>query len=121
MQLHIQGRHLQVTDALQHYTMRRVEFALDRLAHRIKEVVVQLAHVHGPRGAEDKRCQVHVLLSSGGSLILEGRDTSAYRAIDRTVGRAKRMVKDEIKRRRDRRRRVRSRTGRVESRRTFPQ
>jgi len=104
MQLRIQGRHLLLTDALHDYTSRRVRFALNRIAHRVKQVFVRFTNVNGPRGGEDKKCQVRVVLASGRALVLEGRDASAYRAIDRTIDRAKRTVKDELDRRRDHRR-----------------
>jgi putative sigma-54 modulation protein len=107
MRLHLQGHNIQLSDALHEYAARRISFAFDRIADRVREVVVRLTNVNGPRGGDDKLCQVQVRLASGGSLVLQDRDASAYRAIDRSIARIKRIVKDEIRRKRDRRRRQR--------------
>ena len=107
MRMHVQGRNLQLSDALHEYAARRIGFAFDRVADRIREVAVRLTNINGPRGGDDKLCQVQVRLASGGSLLLEDRDASAYRAVDRSIGRIKRIVRDEIRRKRDRRRRDR--------------
>jgi len=104
MQLQIESRHVYLTDALEDYVARRVGFAFNRVAHRITDIVVRLANINGPRGGEDKSCQVQVRLNRGRTVVLEGRDASAYRAIDRTLSRAKRTVREELRRRRDRRR-----------------
>ena len=107
MRMHVQGHNIQLSDALHEYTARRIGFAFDRVADRIREVVVRLTNVNGPRGGDDKLCRVQVHLASGGSLVLRDRDASAYRAIDRSVRRIKRIVEDEIRRKRDLRRRQR--------------
>jgi ribosomal subunit interface protein len=107
MRMQLQSHNVQLSDALHEYAARRISFAFDRIADRVRDVVVRLTNVNGPRGGDDKLCQVQVHLASGGSLVLQDRDASAYRAIDRSIARVKRIVKDEIRRKRDRRRRDR--------------
>ncbi|MDY7107279.1 MAG: HPF/RaiA family ribosome-associated protein [Planctomycetota bacterium] len=109
MRLHVQGHNIPLSDALHEYAARRISFAFDRISHRVRDVVVRLTNVNGPRGGEDKLCRIHVHLTSGGSLVLEDRDASAYSAIDRSIGRIKRLVKNELRRKRDRPRRARRR------------
>jgi len=100
--LEVVGRRLEVTDPLRAYAERRTTLALDRVRTKIREVVIRLINVNGPRGGEDKHCRVQVLLATGGSLVIEDRDADAYVAIDRTMGRMKRVVTEHLRRRRRR-------------------
>jgi putative sigma-54 modulation protein len=106
MELDVQGRNLPLSDALLAYTTRRIGFAFDLLADRIRQIVVRFSDDNGPHGGADTRCQVSVRFRGGNPLILQDTDTSAYRAVDRTISRLKPVVRQELKRRRVERRRA---------------
>lgn len=105
MQLDIRKTNMQWSDALAHYTERRIHQGLDRLTDRVRSVLVRMADVNGPRGGDDKRCFVCVRLASGHEIMSNGLDACPYRAVDDAVNRLKRNVRDRMKRNRDRRRR----------------
>lgn len=105
MQLDVIGRDLQISDALNRHAERRTNFAFDRVADRIERIVIRVTEMRSPRGGESLHCQVRVELGGGaGALVLEEHDSCAYTAIDRTVGRMKRVVKEHLARARHSRR-----------------
>ena len=98
MRLKVYGRRIRLTDALHNYVIGHIGSALDRVADNVEEIVVRISELNGPRGSARKHCQVFVILTAGESFILESRDTDAYRAIDHTACRLKRIVNDSVKR-----------------------
>ena len=112
MQLDIVGRDLEISEALNRHAHRSASFAFDRVANRIRRIVVRLSDMRSPRGGESRHCQVRVELDSGGALVLEEHDACAYSAIDRTMGRMKRVLKEHMDRRGTDRRQRRRRSPR---------
>lgn len=102
MKLEIFGRDVEITDAMHTHAERRVGFAFDRVADRIQRVVVRMQGTRDPRGQQAQHCQVRVELAGGGSLVMQEVDACGYTAVDRTVGRMKRVLKKQLARRRDR-------------------
>lgn len=103
--LRIQGTNLVVSGTLREHVERRLGFALDRIIHHVRDIVVSLGDVNGPRGGADKRCNLLVTLATGKTLVIHETDSDLYRAIDRAAGRAKNQVKRRAARRRQSRRR----------------
>jgi len=102
MQVEIQSRHFSLTQAIDAYTRRRLDYAFSARAHHLQRIFVRLMDVNGPRGGADKRCQLHVVVPGQPDIIVQDTETDLYLAIDRAVDRASRSVARKLDRRRDR-------------------
>jgi ribosome-associated translation inhibitor RaiA len=95
-------RWLDFSPALHHYTTRRMEIALRRVAAKIRGVTVQIADTNGPRGGpDDKVCEVEVLLRPAGSLTVSANAPDPYLAVDRAVRRVRAAVRSQVSRERE--------------------
>lgn len=104
MRIHLHSRGLRLSDDLSQHATRRIRFALERAAYRIRAVVVQFRDPNGPRGGIDALCQVRVSLTNGDVLVVEQLSEDPFLAVGRAADRMRRMVRDRIERRRERRR-----------------
>lgn len=98
MQIEIWGREIQMSERLHDHIERRVHFALERFAERIRKVRVQVRDLNGPRGGVDKSCQLVISLVPAATVVLETRDSNIYAAIDCLAGRAATSVVRRLKR-----------------------
>ncbi len=105
MELRLRVRHADVPEILRTYAERRLGFALRRFADRIGPVTVRIDDLNGPRGGIDKLCCIRVRLVPSGTVMMYEVDTDTVVAIDRVADRVVRAVRQELGRRRDRRRR----------------
>lgn len=100
MRLVIQPRKLTLDESLRASLELRMRFALSRFNQRIRDVVVTLEDMNGPRGGVDKRCQVVVQLSPRGRVAIDEREANFESAIAHAAERAGRAVGRELARRR---------------------
>lgn len=84
---------------------RRVLFALSRFRDRVRNVLVRLEDVNGPRGGLDQRCAIEVRMRRGGCVYADAYDRAADAAVGRAATRIARRVRDTFAARRDRHRR----------------
>jgi len=98
MQIDIQTRNFALTNALRNYAERRLRFALTWADNRIQKIFVRLSDINGPRGGEDKRCQMQVVLAGLPDVVVEDTEASLYFAIDRAADRAGRTVMRKLDR-----------------------
>lgn len=98
MQIEICGREIKVSERLHDHIERRVHFALERFAERIRKVRVQVRDLNGPRGGVDKSCQLVISLVPASTVVLETRGSNIYAAIDCLAGRAATSIVRRIKR-----------------------
>lgn len=98
MQVYIQTRHFSLTNSLRKYAERRLRFALTSCHEHIQRVVMRLSDINGPRGGEDKRCQVHIILAGLPDIVIEDIEVDLYMAIDRATDRAGRTLLRKIDR-----------------------
>jgi putative sigma-54 modulation protein len=103
MLIHIQGRNLSVTDEVRAHVERRLHFALGACCRQVKRILVRLSDINGPRGGNDKRCHVEVVLA-GQAVVVEKTDADVYLAVGRAASTASRTVMRRLGRRRDIRR-----------------
>jgi putative sigma-54 modulation protein len=103
MQFEIHAKDIPVNEQLRRHTERRLCFALERFARRIRKVRVSFGDLNGPRGGVDKRCQVAIVLMPSTTVVVEGRDSNVYVAIDRVAGKAGRCIGRRLKRLKGRR------------------
>ncbi len=99
MQIEIQARNFSMTRALRAHIERRLEFALSTCYRHVKRILVRLSDVNGPRGGNDKRCHLEVLLP-GQVVVVEDTEADLYLAINRAASRAGRSAVRQLRRRR---------------------
>ncbi len=98
MQFEICGKDIPITEHLRGHIERRLCFALERFARRIRRVRVSLGDLNGPRGGIDKRCRVAIVLMSSLTIVMEDWDSNIYVAIDRVADKAGRCIGRRLKR-----------------------
>ena len=104
MQLVIQARHFDLTEAIRKHVEKRLGF-LDRshLSH-VKQVLVRLSDINGPRGGDDKQCQINVHLPGEPSVVIEETRSDLYTAIDRATQRVSHAINRRLGKRKTRKR-----------------
>ena len=98
MHIDIQTHDFSLTKALRNHAERRLRFALTRCDDHIQRVVMRLSDINGPRGGEDKRCRLQVILAGLPDVVIEDVEADLYVAIDRATDRAGRTVVRKIDR-----------------------
>ena len=101
MQFDIRTQGFDLTLGLREHAERRLTFALDRSRHEIGKVIMRLSDINGPRGGNDKRCLVRVVLPRAREIVIEDTDADLYVAIDRAVSRIERTVARRLERSRE--------------------
>ena len=103
MDVHIQIRGTDLTEAIRNYVERRLCFSLGRFASRLGRVSVRIADVNGPRGGVDKACRISVkLVHSGETVVQETVDANLYVAIDHATDRIGQTCGRDLRRLRER-------------------
>ena len=103
MKLEIRGRDIEITDMLRTYVQRRLGFALDRFAERIRIVRLKLGDMK-TRGGVDKRCQLAISLMHSSPITLESHASTVHGAIDRMAGKVGSFVERHFRRKHDQKR-----------------
>lgn len=104
MKLEIRGLKIEITDSLRTYAQRRLCFALDRFAERIRTVRLKLGDMNGSRGGVDKRCQLGILLAHSSPITLESRASTVQGAVDRIASKVRSFIERRFVRRQEQRR-----------------
>ncbi len=104
MLIDIQARDFSLTPALRSHVRRRLGFALSKCDDRIHRVLVRLSDINGPRGGNDKCCQLQVVMPGLADVVVADTQANLYVAIDRAAGRASRVVARKLARLRNTRR-----------------
>lgn len=85
------------TDAIREHAYKRLGFALDRLAGRVRHVSMTLTDINGPRHGVDKSCVIRIG-GAGPEIVCGTVDSDLYRLIDRAADRAGRLLRREAER-----------------------
>ena len=101
MQIEIYTRNFSLTQSLRSHIERRLGFALRTRYDRIRRILVRLSDVNGPRGGNDKRCQIQLSLPGQADVVIEDIQSDLYAAISRAADRASRTVTRRLGRRRN--------------------
>ena len=99
MQIEIQARNFSLTRAMRGYIERRLGFALRTCYRHVRCILVRLSDINGPRGGNDKRCHLEVMLP-GQTIVVEDTEADLYVAINRASSRAGRTVMRQLRRKR---------------------
>ncbi len=100
MRLTIQASGFSLTEALRSHTEQRVATALGWARQHMRQLVVYLSDINGPRGGIDKRCRIQVQLGTGREVIIEDTEADLYLAIKRATERAERAIVRQLQRNR---------------------
>lgn len=100
MQIKIQARDFSMTEAIRQYVERRIRYALSNSYQHIKRIMVRLSDINGPRGGDDKRCHIELLVP-GQTLIVADTKSDLYSAVNSASFRARRSLGRWVRRTRD--------------------
>ena len=103
MNIVIQSRGFAVTAAMRLHVERRVLFALGWADYKVKKVEVRLSDLNGPRGGEDKLCQIQILATGVPQVVIQDVESDVYVAIDRAADRAGRALARRLEKLREHR------------------
>jgi ribosomal subunit interface protein len=92
MRVDIRGHGFPVSAALRAHIERRLHFALGRFGGRVRQAMVRVSDLNGPRGGVDKACRIAVRLPASPAVVVEDADGDLYVAIDRAADRIGRSV-----------------------------
>ncbi len=101
MQFEFRVRHIDFERGLYSYLERRLRFALDRFADRVRRITVRINDLNVPRGDVDKQCRFQVALIPRGTVQLEETFSDVYQAVDRATHRLSSCVQRRLDRRRE--------------------
>ena len=104
MEIDIQAHNISLTRGLREHIKRRLGFSLSTRYERIRRILVRISDINGPRGGNDKRCLIQVVLPRQADVVIEDTESSLYAAIDRAVSRVSRTVMRRLARSRDKKR-----------------
>ena len=110
MQIDIQTRKITLTRGLKKRIQQRLQFALDIKDAHIRRVKVWLSDINGPRGGQDKRCQIQVALDDAPDVVVKDTKSDFYAAIDKAAHRAAQSVVKKLSRLRSKGRVTRKQT-----------
>lgn len=101
MRVDIKTSGFDLTEGLREHTERRLRFALDWARYDLGKVTMRLSDINGPRGGNDKRCQIQIFLPHNRDVVIEDTESDLYVAIDRAVDRASQTLDRRLSRQRD--------------------
>ncbi|MFA6040648.1 MAG: HPF/RaiA family ribosome-associated protein [Methylophilus sp.] len=96
MQTDIKTQGFTLTESIRQYTERRLQYGVSFANDNIQRVTVNLSDINGPRGGEDKRCQILITMPHMPSVVIEDTESNLYVAIDRAVERASRALTRQL-------------------------
>jgi len=103
MNIVIQSRGFSLTQAMRQHIERRVLFALGWADYQVKKVEIRLSDLNGPRGGEDKRCQIQILATGIPQVLIQDIEPDVYVAVDRATDRAGRALARRLEKLREHR------------------
>jgi len=103
MRINIQTKGFELTEGLRAHTERRLQFALNWASNDVRAVTVRLSDINGPRGGNDKRCQILIPLTGKQEVVIEDTESDLYIAIDRATDRTERTLARRLHRQREHR------------------
>ena len=88
MRIEIQSSQMQLEPAQRALVMRLTGAMLAHMADKVRRVVVRLRDISGPRGGQDKLCQVTVQLDGSTIITVEDYDHEFTDLIERSLEQA---------------------------------
>ena len=101
MKIDTRAQGVELSSGLHEHIERCLNFGLDWARHDVSRVVISLSDTNGPRGGNDKRCQLRIPLSGMRDVIIEEVADDLQVAIARAVDRAVRSLERRLSRQRE--------------------
>ncbi|MBL7004936.1 MAG: HPF/RaiA family ribosome-associated protein [Gammaproteobacteria bacterium] len=98
MLINVLARNLKQTKQIRNHVIRRLKFAFRKKDDQIQMVSVRLSDVNGPKGGEDKCCQLQITLPHIPNIVIEDTKTDIFSAIDSAVNRASLTINKKLSR-----------------------
>ncbi len=98
MQIDIQFRGIDISQAVRDYAARRAHFTLGRMGAQIRRVSICLVDINGPKGGTDKSCTIQLALQHSASVVVEALGSDLYEVLDRSLARAGRTLARRLQR-----------------------
>ena len=90
--IEVRTRGFRPTPAISAHVERALRRQLGRVRTTAGDVVAFLSDVNGPRGGEDKQCQIRARLASAGEVFASAVAADLYEAITKAAGRLGRAI-----------------------------
>ena len=100
MDVHLLAQQFPLTPALRKHVERRLRSGFAFARDRIGDVVVRLGDINGPRGGQDKACQIMIAVPGRPTVVVRDVQEDLYSAIDRAVKRAAYKLRQLVTQRR---------------------
>jgi putative sigma-54 modulation protein len=104
MNFEICSKGVHMTNKLQDFVERKLQYALGRFSHRIQDVRVLLTDINGPKGGEDIECHIKANLVRAGAITIKETREDAFSAVARASQRVSQTLSRQIARRHSMRR-----------------
>lgn len=101
MKVEIRAHGLDLTKDLKIHAERRLLFGLDWARNEVNVVKLCLSDINGPRGGNDKRCQLRIPIRGMRDVVIEDTSADLRIAIDRAIDRAARTLERRLSRKRE--------------------
>ncbi|MDP2882666.1 MAG: HPF/RaiA family ribosome-associated protein [Azonexus sp.] len=101
MQIELRANGIEVSESLRDHTERCLNFGLDWAKQDVDRIVITLSDINGPRGGNDKRCQLRIPLPRMRDVVIEEVASDLQVAIARSVDRAARSLERRLSRQRE--------------------
>jgi putative sigma-54 modulation protein len=92
MQIQVRHHNLELTPKLLEHIHRRLGFALARFSSHVRNVIVRLEDLNGPKGGVAIECRIELRTAWNSRIRIEERDQDAFVAVARAVERAGRAL-----------------------------
>lgn len=101
MRIDIHTNNIEMTEDVRFHTERCINFGLDWAKHDVSRVIVTLSDINGPRGGNDKQCQVRIPLARMQEILIKEISDDLQVAISHSVERAARSLERRLSRQRE--------------------
>ncbi|MFQ3199967.1 MAG: putative sigma-54 modulation protein [Zhongshania sp.] len=92
MRINLKLRHVSINQGLEEYVQRRMDFALATRYSQTRQIDITLSDINGPRGGEDKRCQVRIMIAGQRDIVIDDVQDNWQVAIDKAASRASKTL-----------------------------
>lgn len=82
-----------VGNQMRDVSVERVRFTFRRMSALVARAKVQFSDINGPRGGVDKRCQIELSTAAVGTVVIASLAQDWRTALERSLGRAVRVLK----------------------------
>jgi len=89
-----------IDDEDRDYIARKLGVKLGKFASAIERITVRLSDTNGPKGGDDQKCQIKVVLSGLSSVVVSETHSTLARTIDASIDAAAMTVRRRVQRRR---------------------